>query len=256
MRFDAFDAYLCDLDGCLIAEDTLLPGAAELIALAGDRLRVFSNNSTQTPATLSLHLARLGLDIPAERILLAGAAAVEVLARRPGIRLAVYGSAALRAHARSCDLDPAAEAPTHVLVTGDRSLTCADLHAIVAHAARGAAVIGANPDASRPGPDGIPIPETGALLAAIRTVLPDIRISAFGKPSGEFYRYALDRTGPGRRVLAIGDTPETDGLGARRMGLPVAIVGSASQRFASLPELIGANPDFGLDRHGADLCAG
>lgn len=56
MRLDDYDAILCDLDGCLISGDRVLPGAGALLDLAGDRLVILSNNSTDTPATLSLRL--------------------------------------------------------------------------------------------------------------------------------------------------------------------------------------------------------
>ena len=66
MWLDRYRALLCDLDGCLVAGDRLLPGARELAGLAGERLWILSNNSTDTPQSLSARLAGLGLDAAAE----------------------------------------------------------------------------------------------------------------------------------------------------------------------------------------------
>src|SRR5262249_34599614 len=79
MWIDDFRSFLCDLDGCLIAGDTVLAGARELLARAGERLWIVSNNSTETPATLAARLERLGLPVRPDRILLAGATAIEYL---------------------------------------------------------------------------------------------------------------------------------------------------------------------------------
>src|SRR5262245_42331458 len=96
MWLDDFRNVLCDLDSCLIAGDVVLAGARELLARAGDRLWIVSNNSTDTPATLAARLERLGLSVREDRIVLAGATAVEHLAQRnPGARTAVYGSDAI-----------------------------------------------------------------------------------------------------------------------------------------------------------------
>src|SRR5262249_58472248 len=81
MWLDDFRSFLCDLDGCLIAGDTVLAGARELLARAGERLWIVSNNSTETPATLAARLERLGLPVRPDRILLAGATPIENFAQ-------------------------------------------------------------------------------------------------------------------------------------------------------------------------------
>ncbi|GGA82653.1 hypothetical protein GCM10011385_41100 [Nitratireductor aestuarii] len=73
-------AVLADLDGCLISGSTVLPGAAELVRRTGERLWIVSNNSSDTAQTLSVRLSHMGLQVPAERIFLAGEQAVRELA--------------------------------------------------------------------------------------------------------------------------------------------------------------------------------
>lgn len=229
MWLDRYRALLCDLDGCLVAGDRLLPGARELAGLAGERLWILSNNSTDTPQSLSARLAGLGLDAAAERIVLAGATAVEQMAAdAPGARLSLYGSEAIRALAHAAGLLLDAGQPDVVLLTRDEGFGYGDLNRIVRQIEGGARLVVANADATHPGADGLPVAETGALLAAVLACRPDIPYSVVGKPSPVLYRAALARIGldPGA-ILAIGDNPATDGEGARRMGLDCALIGAA-----------------------------
>src|SRR5580700_7839637 len=100
MWLDRYRGLLCDLDGCLLVGGKPLPGARELVAYAGNRLIIVSNNSTDTPATLAAKLARLNVPVAPERIVLAGATAVEYLAgTAPGARVAIYGALAILRYA-------------------------------------------------------------------------------------------------------------------------------------------------------------
>lgn len=235
MQLEDYDAILCDLDGCLVSGPRVLPGAEALLARAGARLIVLSNNSTDTPATLSARLAGMGLAVPAGRIVLAGTAALEALAREREVRLCLYGSPALHRHAIGLGLQLDRQRPSHVLLTRDERFSYADLRRCVGMLRRGARLLVANPDESHPGPDGDPVPETGSLLAAIRSVLPGLDYTVIGKPEPGLYHHALARLPAGRRrVLAIGDTPATDGAGAARLGFDLLLVGPLSARYPDL----------------------
>lgn len=239
MRLDDYDAILCDLDGCLISGTRVLPGAQALIARAGARLIILSNNSTDTPASLSQRLAAMGLEAPAERIVLAGTAALDHLAQEGKVRLCLYGSAALTAHARGLGLTLDRERPSHVLLTRDEDFAYGDLKACVGFLRGGARLLVANPDESHPGPQGEPVPETGSLLAAILSVLPGLEYTVIGKPEAGLYRHAMARLPAGaRRLLAIGDNPATDGVGAERLGLDYVLIGPLSDRYRDLDALL------------------
>ena len=61
------DAYLMDMDGVLVHEDQLIPGADRFIARlteTGQRFLVLTNNSIYTPRDLAARLAATGLAVP------------------------------------------------------------------------------------------------------------------------------------------------------------------------------------------------
>ena len=59
--------YLMDMDGVLVREEHLVPGADQFVAelrANGTRFMVLTNNSIYTPRDLRARLLRSGLDIP------------------------------------------------------------------------------------------------------------------------------------------------------------------------------------------------
>jgi HAD superfamily hydrolase (TIGR01450 family) len=226
MNLDRYKAILCDLDGCLLSGDRVLPGARTLLERAGDRLVILSNNSTDTPASLSARLAHLGLSTPAERIFLAGVGAVDhVAARHPGRRINLFGSRPLLQHALSLGLRPDGRTPETVLLARDVTFSYAKLTQILDNLRGGADLVVANPDLTHPGAQGEPVPETGSVLRWITACLPDPPITLVGKPEPALYSQILTRfaLSPGD-CLCLGDNPDTDGEGARRMGMAFAHV--------------------------------
>ncbi len=174
MNLDRFKAILCDVDGCLIAGDAALPGAAELVSRFGDRLIAVSNNSTDTSETLEVRLARLGLAIPAERIVLAGATAIDDIALiSPGAKLALFGSQALADHALSTGLVLVEDDADFALLTRDVNFSYERLVRLLRLIRAGTKLVVANVDATHPDSDGGLVPETGALFGAVRTCLPE-----------------------------------------------------------------------------------
>lgn len=254
MWLDRYRGVLCDLDGCLVRGGRPLPGARHLAARAAERLVILSNNSTDTPATLATRLARIGLTVPAERIVLAGAAAVEHLAQAaPGARVAVYGSAAIAGYAASLGLMLEGDRPDFVLLTRDTRFSYARLNRLVRQIDNGAELVVSNLDLWHPGVAGARVLETGVLLEAVKAGLPDLRYRAVGKPAPILYRVAMSRISvPAEEILAIGDNPATDGEGARRMGIDCVLVGpSAGAHFADLAAMVRsehAPPPAGVSR--------
>lgn len=240
-KIDAtWGAILCDLDGCLVSGGRLLKSVEEFFHQHQQHLWVVSNNSSDTPEILANKLQRLGLPIKAERLLLAGVEAlIAIAARRPGGRLALFASDALHAHGEALGLCLTQERPEVVLLCRDTRFDYDALSRILIHLESGAELVVANPDASHPSISGPPVPETGALLAAIRTVLPHQALQIFGKPERFLFEAALARAGVSPAdALMIGDNTATDGAGARALGITYAEVTAN----AGLSELMGVMP--------------
>jgi HAD superfamily hydrolase (TIGR01450 family) len=228
MWLDRYRGLLCDLDGCLVMGGKALPGARDFVAYARDRLVIVSNNSTDTPKLLAEKLAKTNLSIEPDRIILAGATAVEYLAAAThGPRVAIHGSPAIVNYATSLGIVIDHERPDFVLLTRDVRFSYARLHRIVRQIERGAELVVSNLDISHPGPRGVRVFETGVLLAAVKACLPSVNYRTIGKPSPILYQAAMLRICATKdELLAVGDNPATDQEGARRMDIPCVLVGS------------------------------
>jgi HAD superfamily hydrolase (TIGR01450 family) len=228
MWLDRYRGLLCDLDGCLVMGGRPMPGAREFVAYARDRLVIVSNNSTDTPRTLAAKLARAKLCIEPDRIVLAGATAVEHLATAArGPRVAIHGPPAIVNYATSLGIVVDHERPDFVLLTRDIRFSYARIHRIVRQIERGAELVVANLDISHPGPGGARVFETGVLLATVKACLPNVAYRTIGKPSPILYQAAMRRISATKdELLAVGDNPATDEAGARRIDIPCVLVGA------------------------------
>lgn len=234
------NGYLVDLDGTLIGGQALLPRAHGLLEAVAGRFVILSNDAEHTPHQLARRLRGLGLSVPAERIVLAGTAALDqVSASHPRARVMVLGSAALRGYARRLGLHSVDERPDVVVLGRDRRFTYAKLAAVANALRAGAEFVVANPDRSHPGPNGEVVPETGALLAAVFACAGQVPCRVVGKPEPTLFLRGLAVLGIGARdAVMIGDNPDTDGVGARRIGMrfhqvenePVAVPAERQRR--------------------------
>lgn len=229
--------YLIDLDGTLIAGQALLPDACWLMREVAGRFVIVSNNAEHTPRQLARHLSSLGLMVPAERIVLAGTCAIDDIAQTfPGCGLMVIGSSSLKAYARSRGLRTDAAKPDVVLVARDRTFTYRKLEASAAALSAGARLYVAAPDLSHPGRVGCPVPETGALAAAVIACSGIKAHRVIGKPERPLFEIASRQLkAEFKDLLMIGDNPETDGLGATRLGMRFHPVRQGLIRPVSLP---------------------
>jgi HAD superfamily hydrolase (TIGR01450 family) len=220
--------FVVDLDGTLIRGREVVPGARCLLQRIGGRFVLLSNNSTQSEAELAAELFDYGLITPVARILLAGMATVDLAAEEhPGATVLVLGSPALRRRADERGLLPAGGRPAAVVLARDTAFSYRRLEAAVDALRGGSALYVANPDLTHPGENGGAVPETGALLQALLACTGPVAYRLVGKPADRLFCQALRRLG-GRpaETLVIGDNPETDGVGAERLGMRFVRVGS------------------------------
>jgi HAD superfamily hydrolase (TIGR01450 family) len=218
--------YLIDLDGTLLSGRTILPDARWLLKAVAGRHVLVSNNAEHTPHQLSHMLHTLGLEIAEEGIVLAGTCAIDRIAMSyPGGAVMLLGSHALQTYAKDKGLCLDAPKPDVVLVARDRQFSYAKLAAAAGALTDGAEFYVAAPDLSHPGTDGKPVPETGALAAAILACAGARDYIIIGKPEPILFELACKRLGiePSEAVM-IGDNPQTDGLGAHRLGMRFHLV--------------------------------
>lgn len=213
--------FLVDLDGTLISGRAALPWARELIERLRGRFAVLSNDAEHTPGQLSRLLQALRLPIAADRIVLAGTTALDlVAAERPGAKVLLLGSPALRSYASRRGLRIVADRPDTVILARDRRFTYLKLAAAANAVGGGADLVVTNPDRTHPGANGRVVPETGALLSAVLACTGPVAYRIVGKPEPELFRRGLALLGTrAEETLMIGDNPETDGLGAARAGM-------------------------------------
>lgn len=213
---------LADLDGCLVSEGRAFPDAPAFVDACKDRLWIVSNNSTHTADALSAELASLDIDIEAERILLAGEQTLcRLRAQSPQMSVALYASELLRRQARACGFQIDMKNPDIVILCRDLGFAIPDLENVIAHYLKGAPLWVSNTDYAHPGQDGRPVPETGALLEALRAVIGDVSYNCIGKPHRHMAELALQtsRIAPADTVF-VGDNAATDGAIARAAGIP------------------------------------
>ena len=212
---------LADLDGCLISEGRPFPDARGFVEACGDRLWIISNNSSHTAEVLSAELSAMGLSVTADRILLAGEQTLRHLqVALPGCRVALYASDCLKAQARAIGLLAEDQQPDIVILCRDPKFAIPQMADVTAHCLRGAKLWVSNTDTSHPGQRGRPVPETGALLAALDAVMGEVAFDSIGKPHTHMGHTVLFMTGiDPQDAVFVGDNADTDGAFARAIGM-------------------------------------
>lgn len=246
-RVKELAGFILDMDGTLYLGDTLLPGAAELLASLQTRHLPFlylTNNSSRDATMYAEKLNRLGLPATPDQILTSGAATAAWLrAHHPHARLFVLGTPSLQAEFASAGFQVVDNAPDLVVLGFDTTLTYARLARACTFIRQGVPWIATHPDINCPVPGGF-IPDAGAIAAAIIAstgVQPQVII---GKPNPYIFQEALARLGtPAAATAMVGDRLYTDMAGARRAGLVAILVLSGETTRADL-ETAAIQPDL------------
>jgi len=220
-------AILFDLDGVLYRDDAPVEHAREFFDWAkgaGIALAALTNNAARSAADYAAKLGAMGYDLPAERIVTAGMATADWLARRtPGARAHAVGPAALAAELAAVGCVEAGDGADYVVAGIAPETTISDLSRATRLLRAGAKLVMTNPDRTHPTPAGY-APEAGAVQAFLEAS-GGVKASVIGKPNRYIFDLALARIGAApETTLMIGDTPETDILGGGRAGMPTALV--------------------------------
>jgi len=235
-----------DMDGVLYRGDEPLPRLCEFFAYLRRRPIPFvlaTNNSTHSPEQYIAKLARMGVDIAPAEILTSGQATARFLAGEypAGTRVHVFGMPSLRRAIEEEGFVLVDEDVALVVASMDREVTYEKLKRATLLIRGGARFVATNRDPTVPSTDGLLMPGTGAMIAALETAS-GVTALAVGKPEPTMFRLALAQMGARPETTAtIGDRLDTDILGGQRAGLTTICVLSGSSNRA---EAEAFGPDY------------
>ena len=218
-------AWILDLDGVVWLAEDVIPGVPEAIGRlrsAGHRLLFLTNNSSRKVGDLVQKFDGMGIPVEADEIVTSAQAAATML--EPGtVALVCAGDGVREAlDARGVKMVDEGEADA-VVVGFHKEFDYGRLNAAYQALRGGARLIGTNDDTTYPTPDG-PIPGGGALLAAVAAA-GGVEPQVAGKPYQPMADAVRERLGgDADEGMVVGDRPDTDGLIAKRLGLPFALV--------------------------------
>jgi len=218
-----------DMDGVLYRGEQPLPAAADLVTALAERgigFVMVTNNATKTPEEYAAKLSRMGMTVPADRIVTSAIATRDWLRQRyrPGTSVYVLGMAALERAVYEGGYFVRAGRDARIVVNGaDFSLTYEKLKIATLAIRAGADWIATNADRTFPSEEGL-IPGSGAIVAALQAAT-DRSPTVIGKPEPAMVLRAAELLGIAPcELLVVGDRLDTDVLAGRRAGALTALV--------------------------------
>lgn len=216
-----------DMDGVLVHEEHLIPGADKLIdeLRAKDiRFLVLTNNSIYTPRDLRARLHRTGLDVPEKSIWTSALATAMFLdSQRPEGSAFVIGEAGLTTALHEIGYVLTDRDPDYVVLGETRTYSFTAITTAIRLVEQGARFIATNPDATGPSREGS-LPATGSVAALIERATGH-KPYFVGKPNPLMMRSALRALGAhSESTLMIGDRMDTDVRSGLEAGLQTILV--------------------------------
>ena len=243
--------FLLDMDGTFYLGDQLIDGSLdflEALRRTGRTARFLTNNSSRSASAYVRKLERMG--VPEEYrdvISSAHAAAHYCLRRFPEGRCFLMGNPDLRGELEAMGLNIQDQNPDYVLLGFDTTLRYDRLCTACDLIRDGLPYIATHPDINCPTEAGF-IPDAGSFMALIEASTgrrPDIIL---GKPYAGIVDEALERTGFGKKELAmVGDRLYTDVATGVNHGLTGILVLSGEATLADL-ETSDVKPDLVFGR--------
>jgi len=221
------DCWLTDMDGVLVHEEHLVPGADAFLDELVERdikFLVLTNNSIYTPRDLRARLQRTGLDVPEESIWTSALATARFLdAQRPRGIAFVIGEAGLTTALHEAGYVLTDRSPDYVVLGETRTYSFTAITTAIRLIEAGAKFIATNPDPTGPSRDGS-LPATGSVAALIERATGQEPYYV-GKPNPLMMRSALNALGAhSEHTVMIGDRMDTDVRSGIDAGLRTVLV--------------------------------
>ena len=217
--------WILDLDGVMWLAEKPIAGSAVAVASlqqAGHRVVFVTNNAGPKLADLMAKFERFGIEVAPEGLFTSAQAASNLL--EPGSTALICAGAGVVEALENRGVEVVREGDADAVVVGfHRDFDYDRLTAAFRAVRAGARLIATNEDPTYPTDDG-PVPGGGAIVAAVERatgVAPDVAGKPH-EPMADLIRSRLgDALGEG---MFVGDSPGTDGLMAKRLGLPFGLV--------------------------------
>lgn len=232
-------SYLMDMDGVLVREDHLVPGADEFIAELTERevnFLVVTNNPIYSRRDLRARLLATGLDIPERRIWTSALATAKFVAeQRPRGSAFVIGEAGLTTALHQAEYVLTDRNPDYVILGETRSYSFEAITTAIRLIDAGARFVATNPDPTGPSPSGV-LPAAGSVAALIARATGKTPYF-IGKPNPLMMRSALRAIGAhSESTLMIGDRMDTDVIAGLEAGLATILVLSGISTLATIDQ--------------------
>ena len=239
--------YLMDMDGVLVHEDHIIPGADKFLEELREQAvpyMLLTNNSIYTARDLRARLLRTGIDVPESAIWTSALATAKFLdTQRPGGSAYVIGEAGLTTALHSIGYVLTDSDPDYVVLGETRTYSFEAITKAIRLVDAGARFIATNPDETGPSREGL-LPATGSVAALIARAT-GREPYYVGKPNPLMMRSALRALGAhSEGTLMIGDRMDTDVRSGLEAGLQTILVLSGisgadtAERFPYRPTLV------------------
>lgn len=212
--FEKIKCFILDMDGTIYLGNELFPFTKDFLKKVEDTGReyyFFTNNSSKSQQAYIEKLARLGIQIKKEQMMISSHVIIKYLKEYYDKKsIYVVGTPSLIQEFESFDMNLTEEDPDIVVLGFDTTLTYEKLSKACHYIRNGCTYFGINPDWNCPMEGGTFIPDCGSmakLIEASTGKFPEF----FGKPSKYTLDYIIKETGYQPEEIAIvGDRLYTD----------------------------------------------
>ncbi len=219
--------FIIDMDGTFYLDGNLIDGALDFLARVkqlGKDFFFFTNNSSNNVEVCRQKLAKMGCEVPPEKIIISSHVTADFLNRnRKGKTVYLLGNERLTADFEAAGVPLVKENPDIVVLGFDTTLTYQKLWDACRYIANGAEYIATHPDLNCPTADGF-MPDTGSMMALVKASTGKEPL-VMGKPYRYTVEYLTNRLGCAPDELCfIGDRLETDILIGQKHNIPSVLV--------------------------------
>ena len=219
--------FIIDMDGTFYLDGNLIDGALDFLARVkqlGKDFFFFTNNSSNNVEVCRQKLAKMGCEVPPEKIIISSHVTADFLNRnRKGKTVYLLGNERLTADFEAAGVPLVKENPDIVVLGFDTTLTYQKLWDACRYIANGAEYIATHPDLNCPTADGF-MPDTGSMMALVKASTGKEPL-VMGKPHRYTVEYLTHRLGCAPDELCfIGDRLETDILIGQKHNIPSVLV--------------------------------